>query len=57
MSGAINLGGAAVPALTLPMAPIENPWHFTSPDQAFGLVTATGKAQGWVVWCYAPFDS
>lgn len=57
MSGTINLGGTSNSPLALGIAPVENPWHFTAPDQAFGIVTATGKAQGWVVWCYSPYDS
>lgn len=57
LSGLMNLGGAAVPALALPMAEIANPWLYTSPDLAFGLFTVTGKAQGWVTWCYSPYDS
>lgn len=57
MSGLMNLGGAATPPLALPMADIANPWNFTSPDLAFGLFTVTGKAQGWVTWCYSPYDS
>lgn len=57
MSGAMNLGGAAVPGLALPMSDTPNPWLFSSPDLAVGIFTATGKAQGWVMWCYSPFDS
>lgn len=57
MTGAMNLGGAATPALLLPPSSTENPWLFTAPDQALGIVTATGKAQGWVIFAYSPFDS
>lgn len=57
MTGNMNLGGAAVPALFLPMVKPDNPHHFTSPAQALGIFTATGKAQGWAVYCNAPYDS
>jgi hypothetical protein len=57
MTGNMNLGGAAVPPLALPMAEIPNPWFFTSPDQALGIFTAVGKAQGWVVICNSPYDA
>lgn len=57
LTGAINIGGAAAAQLMLPPAPPENPWLFTAPDQSLGILTVTGKAQGWVVVCYSPFDS
>lgn len=57
MSGNLNLGGAATPPLALPIAEVQNPWHFTSPDQALGIFTVTGKAQGWVVCCNSPYDA
>lgn len=57
MSGTINLGGGSASPLQLPMVDIQNPWLFTSPDQALGIVTATGKAQGWIVICNSPYDS
>lgn len=41
----------------LPPADPTNPWLFTAPDQALGLFTATGKAFGWVMCCYSPYDS
>lgn len=57
MTGNMNLGGAAVPALAIPVSEVANPWLFTSPDQALGIFTATGKAQGWVVCCNSPYDA
>lgn len=57
MSGNLNLGGAAVAPLQLPVAETQNPWHFTSPDQALGIFTTVGKAQGWVVCCNSPYDA
>lgn len=57
MSGDLALGGAATPPLALPMAEIANPWHFTSPDQALGIFTTVGLAQGWVICCNSPYDA
>ena len=56
MTGNINLGGAAVPALYLPVVDPPNPHLFTSPDQALGIFTVTGKAQGWLLCCNSPYD-
>lgn len=55
ISGTMNIdtnGG-----FVLHPADLANPWLFTSPDQALGIVTATGKAQGWAVCCYSAFDN
>jgi hypothetical protein len=57
MSGAMAVGGAAAPPLLLPPAELANPWLLTAPDLALGIVTATGKAAGWIMWCYSPYDS
>lgn len=57
MTGAMGLGGAAASPLQLPAVDIANPWLFTSPDQALGIFTATGKAQGWAIVCNSPYDS
>lgn len=57
MTGNIALGGAATPPLAMPMSEIPNPWLFTSPDQALGIFTTTGLAQGWVICCNSPYDA
>lgn len=57
LSGLMAVGGAAAPPILLPPSGTENPWMYTSPDQALGLFTVTGKAQGWAVVCYSPYDS
>lgn len=57
ISGTINAGGASAPPLALPPADIATPWFFTTPDLALGIVTATGKAQGFLTCCYSPYDS
>lgn len=57
ISGLMNLGGAAAPAFQLPPAEISTPWFFLSPDLALGIVTATGKAQGFITCCFSPYDS
>lgn len=57
LSGLMNMGGASAPPLNLPPADLANPWLYTAPDQPFGIVTATGKAQGWVTVCYSPYDA
>lgn len=57
LSGLFALGGAAVPPLQLQPAPIETPWFFTSSDLALGIFTVTGKAQGFLTYCYSPYDS
>jgi len=57
ITGAMNMGGGSAPPLCLPPAEIANPWFYTSPDLALGIFTVTGKAQGWVTFCYSPYDS
>lgn len=57
LSGAMAMGGAAAAILTLPPATLSNPWLYTSPDQALGILTATGKAQGFAVVAYSPYDN
>lgn len=57
LTGAMNLGGAATPPMQLSPSGTENPWLYTSPDQALGLFTVTGKAQGWAMVVYSPYDS
>lgn len=57
VSGAMNFGGAATPPLILPPASLENPWLYTAPDQALGIFTVTGKANGWAMFAYSPYDS
>lgn len=57
ISGTMNLGGAAVPPLSLAPADISTPWFFTSPDLALGIFTVTGKAQGFVTLCYSPYEA
>lgn len=56
LTGAMNLGGASAPPLLLPPAKPENPWLYTSADEPLGIVTATGKANGWIMFCYSPYD-
>jgi len=51
------MGGAAASPLVLQPAPIESPWLFTAPDQALGIFTVTGKAAGFAVVCYSPYDA
>lgn len=57
LTGPMAMGGAAVSPMVLSPAPPENPWLFTSSDQALGIFTVTGKAQGWAMVCYSPYDS
>lgn len=57
LSGLMAMGGAAAPPLTLPPAELANPWLYTSPDLALGLFTVTGKAAGFAVVAYSPYDS
>ena len=57
MSGTMNAGGGSAPGIVLAPADISTPWFFTSPDLALGIVTATGKAQGFITACYSPFDA
>ncbi len=60
-TGAADItGNIAAPTnggFVLPPARLETPWLFTAPDLPFGLFTVTGKAQGFVVICFSPFDS
>lgn len=57
LTGSMAMGGGAVPPLNLAPADIENPWLFGSSDLSFGIFTVTGKAQGWAVVCFSPYDS
>lgn len=57
ISGAMNAGGAAAPHVLLTPADISTPWFFTSPDQALGIFTTVGKAQGFVTCCYSPYEA
>lgn len=57
VSGNLALGGANNGVLALQPASIETPWFFTSPDQALGIFTVTGKAQGFVTCCYSPYEA
>ena len=57
LSGQIHAGNAAEPPLVLPPADLANPWLYTAPDQALGIFTVTGKAAGWAVVAYSPYDS
>lgn len=57
MGGNLSLGGPAVPPLQLPIADIPNPWLFTSADQALGIFTTVGLAQGWVICCNSPYEA
>lgn len=57
MAGNMGLGGANNGVLQLQPAPIETPWFYTSPDQALGIFTVTGKAQGFVTACYSPYEA
>lgn len=41
----------------LPPAEPENPWLYTASDAALGIVTTGGKAFGWLMCCYSPYDS
>lgn len=45
------------PGLVLPPATTVDPWLYTTPDLTLGLFSVTGKAQGFVTYCYAPYDS
>ena len=54
MSGDMAFGASQ--GFVLPPAELQNPWAFTAPDQGFGLFTVTGKAQGFVLVCYSPYD-
>lgn len=57
LTGAMNLGGASAPPLNLAPAELANPWLYTSPDQALGIFTAAGKANGWAIVAYSPYDN
>lgn len=57
VTGAIAMGGAAAPQFSLAPADISTPWFFTSPDQALGVFTVTGKAAGFVTYCYSPYEA
>jgi hypothetical protein len=57
LTGAMNTGGASAPPVLLPPAEISTPWFFTSPDQALGIFTTVGKAQGFVTVCYSPYEA
>lgn len=57
ITGDMNTGGAAAPPVYLAPADISTPWFFTSPDQALGIFTVTGKAQGFVTCCYSPYEA
>jgi len=52
--GAMNLAGNT--PLVLPPADLQNPWIWTAPDLALGLVSGTGKANGWALVAYSPYD-
>lgn len=57
LTGQMAMGGASAPPLTLPPAELANPWLYSSPDQALGIFTVTGKAQGWAIVAYSPYDN
>lgn len=57
LTGNLGVGGAGSAPFQLPPAELANPWLFTAPDQALGIFTVTGKAQGWVVYAYSPYDA
>jgi hypothetical protein len=57
ISGNLALGGANNGLVQLSPADIATPWFFTSPDQALGIFTVTGKAQGFVTCCYSPYEA
>lgn len=57
ITGLMNLGGAATPAFQLPPSTIETPWFYLTPDLALGIVTVTGKAQGFLTCCFSPYDA
>lgn len=57
VSGLMNAGGGSAPAISLAPADISTPWFYTSPDLALGIITATGKAQGFITCCYSPYDA
>jgi hypothetical protein len=54
ISGTMNLGTAG--GFVLPPAEVSTPWLFTSSDLALGIFTVTGKAQGFAVVCYSPYE-
>lgn len=55
MTGSMSIGAAT--GFVLPPAKVETPWMFTAPNQALGLFTVTGKAAGFVMVCYSPYDA
>lgn len=58
LSGALPMGNAAEAPIVLPVvSELANPWLYTSPDQALGIFTVTGKAFGWAMVAYAPYDN
>lgn len=57
LSGNMALGGANNGELTLAPADLSTPWFYASPDQALGVFTVTGKAQGFVTMCYSPYEA
>jgi hypothetical protein len=57
LSGNFACGGANNAPLQLQPAEIETPWFYTASDQALGIFTVTGKAQGFVTYCFSPYES
>lgn len=57
LSGNFALGGANNAPLQLQPSEIETPWFYTASDQGLGIFTATGKAQGFITYCYSPYES
>lgn len=57
VTGAVAMGGASAPPFSLAPADLANPWFFTSPDQGLGIFTVTGKAAGFVTYCYSPYEA
>lgn len=47
ISGAIPI--AANGGFVLP-ADVDNPWNFTAVGEKLGILTATGKAKGWLLY-------
>lgn len=52
LTGTLNI--ATNGGFVLPPAPLENPWLALSPNLTLGLVSAVGKAQGFVAWAQSP---
>lgn len=57
LSGNFACGGANNAPLQLQPSETPTPWFYTASDQALGIFTVTGKAQGFVTYVYSPYEA